>query len=299
MTASILARDAQTGDLGVAVFTAYPSVGMRVPFAEPGVGVVATQGSANRSFGPLALRKLREGASVSEVVEQLISADQVPATRQLAVLSADGGTAGFTGERCIPYVGEMTAESCRCQANMMAAEGVPQAMCAAFAAAEGDLSVRLLSALEAGQAAGGDARGRMSAALLVVRATGEPWEVSVDLRVDYHDDPLPELRRALDIHRAFALLDHAAERGRAGDQDGAMRASMEALTLAPDNAQLLLWMGLGAADGNLEVGVSLVRRALELQPSLGGFLERIPATFMSAVPAVRAGLTEDAPSNPQ
>ena len=262
MTASILARDAHTGDLGVAVFTAYPSVGMRVPFAEPGVGVVATQGSANRSFGPLALRRLRDGASAAEVVEQLIGADPARATRQLALLSANGDMAGFTGEQCVPYVGAITGESCRCQANMMAVEGVPEAMCAAFAAAEGHLSRRLLSALEAGQAAGGDARGRMSTALRVVRATGEPWEVSVDLRVDHHADPLPELRRALDVHRAFALLDRAGDLGRAGDQDGAMRAGMEALTLAPDNAQLLLWMGLGAADGNLGVGVSLVRRAL-------------------------------------
>jgi uncharacterized Ntn-hydrolase superfamily protein len=159
--------------------------------------------------------------------------------------------------------------------------------------------VRLLAALDAGQAAGGDARGRMSAALLIVPAAGEPWAVSVDLRVDHHDDPLHELRRALNFHRAFALLDHAAERGRAGDQDGAMRAGVEALTPTPDNPQLMLWMGLGAADGNLELGVNLVRRALELQPSLGGFLDRMPATLMPAIPAVRAKLAEDTPTLPQ
>jgi uncharacterized Ntn-hydrolase superfamily protein len=298
MTASIVARDAQTGELGVAVFTAYPSVGMRVPFAQPGVGVVACQGMGDRSFGPRALRKLREGASAAEVVAQLNQADPATATRQVAVLSATGEAAGFTGESCVPYVGEVAGEGCRCQANMMAAPEVPQAMNAAFASATGDLSVRLLSALEGGQAAGGDARGRMSAAVLVVPAAGEPWEVSVDLRVDHHDDPLRELRRALDFHRAFALLEVAAERGRARDQDGAMRAGMEALTLAPDNPQLLLWMGLGAADGNLEIGVNLVRRALELQPSLGGFLDRMPATLMSGVPAVRATLTGDTPIPP-
>jgi uncharacterized Ntn-hydrolase superfamily protein len=209
------------------------------------------------------------------------------------VLCAEGDAAGFTGEACVPYVGEVAGEGCRCQANMMAAPGVPEAMAAAFAAAEGDLSVRLLAALEGGQTAGGDARGRMSAALLVVPAVGEGWEVSVDLCVDHHDDPLPELRRALNFHRAFALLDLAVERGRAGDQDGAMRAGLEALSLAPDNPQLLFWMGLGAADGNPEVGVSLVGRALELQPSLGGFLERMPVTLMPGVAAVRAKLTAD------
>jgi uncharacterized Ntn-hydrolase superfamily protein len=155
-----------------------------------------------------------------------------------------------------------------------------------------------MTALEGGQAAGGDARGRMSAALLVVPVAGEPWEASVDLRVDHHDDPLPELRRALNVHQAFALLDVAAERGRAGDADGAMQAGMEALSLAPDNPQLLLWMGLGAADGNLEVGLSLLRRALELQPSLADVVERLPATFMPGVPAVQAKLAGAAPADP-
>jgi uncharacterized Ntn-hydrolase superfamily protein len=291
MTASILARDPETGSLGVAVFTAYPAVGMRVPFAEPGVGVVATQGSANRSFGPRALGRLREGAAAAEVVRDLIATDRGSATRQLALLSAAGETAGFTGEACVPFVGEFAVEDCRCQANMMAVEGVPEAMCAAFAGADADFAVRLLCALEAGQASGGDARGRMSAAVLVVPAAGEPWDVTVDVRVDHHDDPLPELRRALDFHRAFALLGLAAERGAVGDQDGAAQTGLEALALAPDNPQLLLWMGLGAANGNLEVGVMFVRRALELQPSLGPFLDRIPATLMAAAPAVRNELT--------
>jgi uncharacterized Ntn-hydrolase superfamily protein len=298
MTASIVARDADTGELGVAVFTAYPSVGMRVPFAEPGVGAVAIQGMGDRSFAPRALRRLREGADPAAVLEELIVRDRAAATRQLAILSADGESAGFTGEGCVPCAGEVRGESCRCQANMMADAGVPEAMAAAFAAAQAELSVRLLAALEAGEAAGGDARGRMSAAILVVPAAGEPWEASVDVRVDHHDDPLPELRRALDLHRAFALLDVAAERGREGDQDAAMRAGMEALKLAPENAQLLLWLGLGAAGSDLDVGVNLVHRALELQPSLARFLERIPASVTPAVPAVRARIAGHTQSMP-
>jgi len=294
VTASIVARDPDTGELGVAVFTAYPSVGMRVPFAEPGVGAVATQAMVERSFGPRALWMLREGADAATVVDELISADPAAATRQLAVLAAGGEMAGFTGEDCVPHCGEASGEHCRCQANMMAAEGVPEAMSTAFAGAEGDLSVRLLAALEAGQAAGGDARGRMSAALLVVPAEGEAWESRVDLRVDHHDDPLPELARALDFHRAFALMDVAAEHGAAGDRDGATRAALQALNLAPDNPQLLLWMGLGAADADLNLGITLVRRALELQPSLAGFLDRLPDTLMPTAPAVRAGLGADA-----
>ena len=291
MTASILARDPVSGELGAAVFTAYPSVGMRVPFAAPGVGAIATQATAERSFGPRGLAMLRDGMSASAVVEQLIAADPRSAHRQLAVLSADGESAGFTGDACVEYAEEVTGEHCRCQANAMAAQGVPEAMHAAFAESEGELSERLLAALVAGENAGGDARGRMSAALLVVPAEGEAWQATADLRVDHHDDPLPELSRALDFHRAYALLDVAAERGRAGDIDAAAEAGMAALALAPDHPQLLLWMGLGVADGNLDMGTALVQRALELQPSLRGFLERVPAAMMPAAPAVRARLT--------
>ena len=287
MTASILGRDPTTGELGVAVFTAYPSVGMRVPFAAPGVGAVATQATAERSFGPRGLGLLAEGKSAADVVDELIASDRSPQVRQLGVMSAAGDSAGFSGDSLIPYVEEAVGPDCRCQANAMAAEGIPAAMRAAFESAEGELSVRLLAALRAGEAAGGDARGRMSAALLVVPAHGEPWQASADLRVDHHDDPLRELGRALDFHRAYALLDVAADRGRMGDAEGATEAGMQALALAPDHPQLLLWMGIGVADGNLELGTALVQRALELQPSLGAFLDRVPASMMAAAPAVR------------
>jgi uncharacterized Ntn-hydrolase superfamily protein len=198
--------------------------------------------------------------------------------------------AGFTGEHCVPYAGEAIGADCRCQANMMASEGVPEAMAEAFEAAEGELAVRLLASLEAGQDAGGDARGRMSAALLVVPPEGEPWRRSTDLRVDYDDDPLPQLSRSLRMHRAFALLEVAEERGSAGDEQGAMQAGMEAVGLSEENPQLLLWAGLGAAIGNLEVGLNLVRRALELQPSLAEFLGRLTDDIAPAASAVRAQL---------
>jgi hypothetical protein len=172
----------------------------------------------------------------------------------------------------------------------MAQPGVPEAMRAAFESSAGELSLRLLTALDAGEAAGGDARGRMSAAVLVVPAEGEPWRRTVDLRVDYHDDPLAQLRRALDFHRAYAFLDLAADRGRAGDANGAMEAGGMALTLAPDHPQLLLWMGLGAASENIDAGLALVRRALELQPSLITVVERMSPTEFPAVDAVRAAL---------
>ena len=290
MTASIVARDPGTGELGVAVFTAWPAVGGIVPFAQPGVGAVATQSFVEISFGPRALEMLAKGAGASRAVEQLIASDPKPTVRQLGVLAADGESAGFTGDGCVAYAEEATGDECRCQANMMAAEGVPETMAAAFEAAKGELAVRLLASLQAGEAAGGDARGRMSAALLVVPSEGEPWRRSIDLRVDYHDDPLAELSRGLRVHRAFALLDLAEERSAAGDAEGAMQAGTEAVALSDENPQLLLWVGLGAATSDLEVGLNLVRRALELQPSLAGFLDRLSDDIAPSASAVQARL---------
>jgi uncharacterized Ntn-hydrolase superfamily protein len=290
MTASIVARDAGTGELGVAVFTAWPAVGAIVPFAEPAVGAIATQSFVEISFGPRGLEMLRDGLSAAEAVERLIRSDSQPATRQLGVMTADGESAGFTGDGCVPYAEEASGDECRCQANMMASEGVPETMAAAFEAARGELAVRLLDSLQAGEAAGGDIRGRISAALLVVPSEGEPWRRSVDLRVDQHEDPLAELSSALRIHRAFALSDLAEERAAAGDVEGAMQVGTEAVGLSGENPQLLLWLGLGAATNDLELGLNLVRRALELQPSLAGFLDRLSDEVAPSVSAVRARL---------
>jgi uncharacterized Ntn-hydrolase superfamily protein len=290
VTASIVARDPATGELGVGVFTAWPAVGGIVPFAEPGVGAIATQSYAEISFGPRGLQLLREGISAADAVERMIASDPKPATRQLGILAANGESAGFSGDACVPYVGEATGTYCRCQANMMASEGVPEAMVEAFVTAQGELAARLLATLEAGQAAGGDARGRMSAALLVVPREGEAWRRSLDLRVDYHEDPLTELSRALRYQRAFALLDLAEERAEAGDAEGAMRAGTEAVAMSDENPQLLLWVGLGAAQGDLGLGLSLVRRAVELQPSLAEFLGRLSDEIAPSASAVRARL---------
>jgi uncharacterized Ntn-hydrolase superfamily protein len=293
VTASIVARDPGTGELGVGVFTAWPAVGSVVPFAEPGVGAVATQSFIEVSFGPRGLELLREGASPDDAVERLIGSDEQPAVRQLGVLAANGETAGHTGDACVPYAEEATGADCRCQANMMAAEGVPEAVVEAFAAAKGELAVRLLASLEAGEAAGGDARGRMSAAILVVPSEGEQWQRTVDVRVDHHPDPLSELSRALRLYRAYDLVDQADERAEAGDAEGAKRAGLEALGLAEEDPQVLLWVGLGAAADELEVGVDLVRRALELQPSLVAFLSRLTDETAPSVSSVRARLAAE------
>jgi uncharacterized Ntn-hydrolase superfamily protein len=295
VTASIVARDPGTGELGVGVFTAWPAVGSVVPFAQPGIGAVATQSLVEVSFGPRALEMLSEGVTPADAVERLRGGDPRPSVRQLGVLAANGDNAGFTGESCVPYSEEATGDDCRCQANMMASKGIPRTMVETFMAAEGELGVRLLGALEAGEAAGGDARGRISAALLVVPAEGELWRRSVDLRVEYHDDPLSELSRALRFHRTFTLLDQAEERAEAGDAEGAMKAGNEAVGLAPEHPQVLLWVGLGAANEDLDLGLGLVRRALELQPSLSNFLARLSDEIAPSASAVRARIAEVAP----
>jgi uncharacterized Ntn-hydrolase superfamily protein len=295
MTASIVARDAGTGELGVGVFTAWPAVGSVVPFAQPGVGAVATQSFVEITFGPGALGLLEGGFGPADAVEQLISSDERPATRQLGVMGADGESAGFTGEACVAHAGEASGADCRCQANMMTSEGVPQTMVEAFESAAGDLATRVLTSLEAGQALGGDARGQMSAALLVVPAEGEAWRRTADLRVDYDEDPLTQLARALRLHRAFELLDRAEELARTGDSDGAMQAGTEAIRLSEENPQLLLWLGLGAAEGDLEAGLDLVRHAIELQPSLADFLRRLSDDVAPSASAVRARLNTEPP----
>jgi uncharacterized Ntn-hydrolase superfamily protein len=293
MTASIVARDAGTGELGVGVFTAWPAVGSVVPFAQPGVGAVATQSFVEISFGPGALGLLERGLGPADAVEQLISSDDKPATRQLGVMAASGESAGFTGDTCVSHAGEASGANCRCQANMMASEGVPKTMAETFESAAGDLATRLLTSLEAGQALGGDARGQMSAALLVVPAEGEAWRRIVDLRVDYDEDPLTQLARALRLHRAFELLDRAEELARTGDSEGAMRAGTEAIGISEENPQLLLWLGLSAAEGDLDAGLDLVRRALELQPSLEDFLRRLSNDTAPSASAVRARLNTE------
>ena len=290
MTASIVARDSATRELGAAVFTAWPAVGGVVPFVQPGVGAVATQSFVEISFGPRALEMMGQGVGAADAVEQLIASDPKPAVRQLGVQAANGDSAGFTGEACVPKAGEATGADCRCQANMMASEGVPEARAEAFDAAAGELAVRLLASLEAGQAAGGDARGQMSAALMVAPPEGEPWRRSVDLRVDYHEDPLAQLSRSLRLHRAYELLEVAEDQAEAGDHEGAMRAGIDAVGLSDENPQLLLWLGLGAADGDLEVGLNLVRRALELQPTLADFLTRLTNDVAPSASAVQEGL---------
>ena len=203
-TFSIVARDAQTGELGIAVQSRFLGVGSVVPWAKAKVGAIATQSFANTTFGPKGLAMLEAGKSPGEVMEAFKSDDGEMAVRQVGIVDAQGRAASFTGDKCLPWCGGRTGKGYAVQGNILAGEAVVEGMAKAFEATEGDLAGRLVSALEAGQAAGGDKRGMQSAALLIVR---EGWGYGGfndrfrDLRVDDHSEPIAELRRLLVLHR--------------------------------------------------------------------------------------------------
>ena len=204
MTYSIVARDPQTGALGVGVQTHQPCVGAIVPWVKVGVGAVATQSFANINFGPQGLALLESGLPAQRVLAALIAGDDMPARRQVAVIDGTGAAAVHTGSDCIPYAGQVVGEGFSAQANMMTNEGIPEAMAAAFTATPGQLAERIMAALEAAQAAGGDIRGSQSAAILV-REPG-PLAAIWDLRIDNSASPLADLRGLLNVRLAGQLV---------------------------------------------------------------------------------------------
>ncbi|HWE32703.1 MAG TPA: DUF1028 domain-containing protein [Solirubrobacteraceae bacterium] len=291
MTYSILARDPATGELGVAVQSHWFSVGPIVPWAQPGVGAVATQANAEVSYGPRGLELMASGLPAPDALARLLSEDSAAATRQVAMLDAHGRVAAHTGDECIPIAGDTQSDEVSCQANIMVSDQVWPEMLETFLWASGSLTSRLLAALDAAEAAGGDARGRQSSAILVVPGAGEPWETVVSLRVEDHPDPLVELRRLVALHDAYALASQGDEAVGDGRHDDAAKLFEQASALAPDNHELMFWAGLGAAQGgDLDRGAAQVRAAIALQPGWRGVLERLtPATAPSAA-AVRAAL---------
>jgi uncharacterized Ntn-hydrolase superfamily protein len=206
VTYSIVARDSETGELGVAVQSRAFRAGGVVPWALPGVGAVATQSFTERSYGPLGLELLQAGKTPEQALAGLVAADPEQAVRQVAIVDAEGRTAAHTGDACIPEAGHRTGEGYSVQANMMRSAEVWPAMADAFEGATGSLARRLLAALDAAEGAGGDWRGKQAAGLLVVPARGKPWDVVADVRVDDHPEPLAELRRLLDLEEGYRNL---------------------------------------------------------------------------------------------
>lgn len=253
-TYSIVARDSVTGEIGVAVQTHWFAVGRRVAWAEPGVGAVATQSFTNPSFGPRGLEMLRDGLSPKQAVDSLIASDPGRERRQLAIVDSRGDAAAWTGSQCIAAAGHTTGEGFSVQANLMESDTVWPTMKRVYENASGPLAERLLVALEAAEAVGGDIRGKQSAALLVVTSdvAPGPWAGRlVDLRVDDSREPLVELRRLLKIHRAY---EHMSRGGAALDEDEIERAFKEyeaASALYPENPEFKFWFAVSLANKGL------------------------------------------------
>jgi uncharacterized Ntn-hydrolase superfamily protein len=294
VTYSIVARDPATGELGVAVQSHWFSVGSTVPWAEPGVGAVATQSIADPSYGPNALDLMRRGSRAGDALRRLVEADAQPAVRQVAVVDAHGGAAVHTGRRCIPFAGHEEGRGFVCAANMMAREGVPQAMAQAFRTAVGELPDRLLAALDAAEEAGGDVRGLQSSAMVVVRPRGEQWRRTLDLRVEDSAFPLIELRRLVRLRQAYDLGERADELLGEGRTDEAGLLYRRASEVAPENDELRFWSGLALVQlGDRESGLARVRSAIKENPGLAELLTRLSPELAPSAPAVREALGRD------
>jgi uncharacterized Ntn-hydrolase superfamily protein len=270
-TYSIVARDPATGELGVAVQSHWFSVGSNVAWAEAGVGAVATQSFIDPSYGRNGLDLMRGGAGAEEALKTLLAKDEGRDVRQVAMIDARGRVAAHTGAKCIEAAGDRTGANYSVQANLMSNERVWPAMARAFEAAKGDLAERMLAALDAAERAGGDIRGRQSAALVVVKAqsTGKPWADRLfDLRVDDHPEPLRELRRLVRLQRAYNHMnagDAAVERK---DNEGALREYSAAERLVPDNVEMTYWHAVALANMNrVEEALPLFRRVFAANPN--------------------------------
>lgn len=280
-TYSIVARDPATGELGVAVQSHWFSVGSVVPWAEAGVGAVATQSIVDPSYGPLGLTLMRAGRSAPEALAALLAGDSGREVRQVGMVDAQGRAATHTGTLCIPAAGGQEGAQYVVQANLMDKPSVWPAMARAFEGARGDLADRLLAALDAAQAEGGDIRGQQSAALVVVKAkgTGRPWADRVfDLRVEDHPEPLPELRRLVRVQRAYNHMSAGDDCVAAKDWAGAEREYGTARRLEPGNAEMAFWHAIAlATNGQLETARPLFAQAFRADPRWRELVRRLPA----------------------
>lgn len=258
-TYSIVARDSVTGEIGVAVQSHWFSVGSVVSWAEAGVGAVATQSFVEVSYGPLGLALMRAGKTAPEALKALLAIDPHPEVRQVAMVDKFGNVAVHTGEKCIAEAGHIKGAQFSVQANLMEKNTVWEAMAQAYRTAKGDLVDRLMAALEAAQAEGGDIRGKQSAAILVVPGVshGEPWkERVIDLRVEDHPEPLKELKRLIRIHRAYEHMNKGDEYFARGDIQNALKEYAAARQFDPENLEIIYWqavtmVGAGKVDDAL------------------------------------------------
>jgi uncharacterized Ntn-hydrolase superfamily protein len=288
VTYSIVARDPETGALGVAVQTCMFAVGATVPWARAGVGAVATQSFTEKAYGPRCLAAMADGRAAPDALHAARAVDPGSAMRQVGVVDATGSVANFTGELCIEHAGDRTGDGYAVQANMMASAAVWPAMATAYETASGPFARRLLAALAAGEDAGGDARGAMSAAMKIV--DGERREdandgVLVDVRVDEHQRPLDELARLLTFADAFDHYFRAVDAIGTGDLDAVRREIDAAHELAPaDENILFVRAGSLFFDGRIDEGRAALRALIEARPSWATVIRSFAEKDLFAMP---------------
>ena len=295
-TFSIVARDPATGEMGVAVQSHWFSVGSIVSWAEAGVGAVATQSFVDPSYGPLGLELMGTGKSAPDALRGLLAADANRDVRQVAMIDMQGRVDAWTGAKDIQAAGHIVGKEYSVQANLMSNTNIWPAMSKAFESTKGDLAERMLAALDAAQAAGGDIRGRQSAALIVVagKSTGKPWDRIFDLRVDDNAEPLKELRRLVVLQRAYNHMNAGDLATEHKDNEAALREYAAAEQLAANNsdihptryAEMLYWHAVALVNmGRVEESLPLFRKAFALHPAWRELTPRLP----------KAGLLPDDP----
>ena len=286
-TYSIVALDKTTGELGVAVQSHWFSVGFLVPWVKAGVGAVATQSFVKVDYGPDGLQLMESGITAVDALKTLTSKDDGEAVRQVGMIDIKGNVAAHTGSRCIKYAGHIIGKNYSVQANMMANGTVPKAMAVAFEKTKGDLADRMMAALEAAEAEGGDIRGKQSAAMVIV--SGEPsgvdWkDTKLSLRIEDHPTPLIELKRLIRVHRAYQhanMGDHYME---TEEIDKALIEYSKAAEYYPENAELPYWSAVALANGG---------RVEEALPVFQSVFERNPDLKTMTPRLVKSGLLPD------
>jgi uncharacterized Ntn-hydrolase superfamily protein len=279
-TYSIVAYDRETGELGVAVQSHWFSVGAIVPWAEAGVGAVATQSFVDPSYGALGLELMRAGKSAEEALNGLISADKTPEVRQVAMVDASGRVAVYTGKNCIPEAGHYKGDGFTCQANLMLRNTVWQAMAKAYQKTKGELVDRLIAALEAAEKEGGDIRGRQSAAIIVVKgkSSGVWWKDRLfDLRVEDHPQPVEELKRLVKLAKAYQHMNRGDELLTENKIQEALAEYTTAMELYSDNPEMIFWPAVTMASvGKVKESLPLFKKVFALDPNWAILLPRLP-----------------------
>jgi uncharacterized Ntn-hydrolase superfamily protein len=279
-TYSIVAVDKETGELGAAVQSHWFSVGALVPWAEAGVGAVATQSFVEASYGPLGLDLMRAGKTAPEALAGLIKSDPHEDVRQVAMVDAQGRAAAHTGKNCIPEAGQYVGEGFSCQANLMLKNTVWEAMAKAFQSTKGELVDRLMAALEAAEAEGGDIRGKQAAAILVVRgkSSGVWWKDRLyDLRVEDSPEPLPELRRLIRLNKAYNHMNRGDELLTENKVEDAMKAYTMAMDMYPDNAEMIFWPAVTlASTGRVKDSLPLFKKVFAMDKNWAILVQRLP-----------------------